>query len=247
MNSGRSCILTYHSVDVSGSVISVSPQMFRQHMDYLKRTSARVLPLEEIQASSGAVSLTFDDGFRNFMEFALPVLREYQFPATVFAVSGYCGATNTWPSQPVRPRIPRLDLMSWSELEEAAKAGVRIEAHTVTHPFLSHLSEAQIEEELSQSRRSIEDRTGRPVTAFAYPYGDRSIRVKEAVSRHFSVACGTTLGFISKDSDRLELPRLDVFYLQRRIYFESLQGPYGAAYIAARGALRGLRHWADFR
>ena len=247
MNSGRSCILTYHSVDVSGSVISISPQVFRRQMDYLSRSSARIVALNEIQASPGAVSLTFDDGFRNFMEFALPVLREYRFPATVFAITGYCGSTNTWPSQPARPPIPRLDLMSWSELEEASKAGVCIGAHTVTHPFLSRLSDPQIEDELSRSRASIEDRIGRPVTAFAYPYGDTSTRVKDAVGRHFSLACGTKLGFSATDSDRLELPRLDVFYLQSQFCFEAVQRRSGAAYVAARGALRELRHWARFR
>jgi peptidoglycan/xylan/chitin deacetylase (PgdA/CDA1 family) len=244
MNSGRSCILTYHSVDTSGSVISVSPGMFREQMNWLAGTGTRVVPLSEIQESPAAVALTFDDGFQNFFEHALPVLDEHRFPATVFVVSSYSGAINTWPSQPVRPPVPQLPLMSWSELEQAAQAGIRIGSHSATHPFLTRLAEPEVEEELRLSRTMIEDRTGRSVTDFAYPYGDSSIPVRQAVARHFQLACGTKLAFVSSDSDSMELPRLDVFYLQRQFWFQGLQTEYGAAYLAARRSMRSLRRWA---
>ena len=244
MNSGRSCILTYHSVDATGSVISITPQMFRNQMSWLAETGTRVVPLSELKNTPAAVSLTFDDGFQNFFEHALPVLHRHGFPATVFAVSGYCGAANTWPSQPAHPQVSQLPLMSWSELEQAAKAGVSVGSHTVNHPFLSRLSEAEVEDELRLSRSIIEDRTGRSVTALAYPYGDSSAAVRQAAARHFSLACGTKLAFVSGDSDSMDLPRLDVFYLQRQFWFQGLRTEYGAAYLAARRSLRKLRQWA---
>jgi peptidoglycan/xylan/chitin deacetylase (PgdA/CDA1 family) len=244
MNPGRSCILTYHSVDATGSVISVSPQMFREQMRWLAESGTRVVPLDEIQNTPAAIALTFDDGFQNFFENVLPVLQEHRFPATVFVVSEYCGGSITWPSQPAHPFVPHLPLMSWSELEQASKAGVRLGAHTATHPFLTRLPEAKVEEELRSSRAAIEDRTGRSVTAFAYPYGDSSLAVRQAVGRHYKLACGTQLAFLSSDSDSMELPRLDVFYLQRQLWFQGLRTEYGAAYLAARRTLRGLRHWA---
>lgn len=188
--------------------------------------------------------MTFDDGFRNFFEHVAPVLQQHHFPATVFVVSGYCGAANTWPSQPTRPPVPQLSLMSWSELEQVASAGVSVGSHTATHPFMTRLSEAEVEEELRLSRKTIEDRTGRSVAAFAYPYGDNSVAVRHAVARHFQLACGTKLAFLSRDSDSMELPRLDVFYLRRQFWFQGLRTGHGAAYLAARRSLRSLRQWA---
>ena len=67
-------ILTYHSIDDSGSVISVSPAQFRRHMQILTEKRIRVVPLRDVQATPGAVALTFDDGYRNLVEHAAPVL-----------------------------------------------------------------------------------------------------------------------------------------------------------------------------
>jgi peptidoglycan/xylan/chitin deacetylase (PgdA/CDA1 family) len=245
MNSGRSCILTYHSLDDTGSVISIAPSVFRSQMSWLAESGIRVVPLSEIRSTPAAVALTFDDGFQNFFEHALPVLQEHRFPATIFVVSSYCGAANTWSSQAARPSVPQLRLMAWSQLEQAAKAGVMVGSHTATHPHMTRLSAAEVEEELRLSRTTIEDRTGASVTAFAYPYGDYSVAVRQAAARHYSFACGTKLAFVSSGSDPMELPRLDVFYLQRRFWFQRLGTEYGAAYLAMRRSLRSLRGWAS--
>ena len=73
----------------------------------------------------------------------------------------------------------------------------------------------------------------RPVESFAYPYGDADARVRAAVGRHFRLAYGTRLAFVRAGSDLLELPRIDIFYVRRRRWFEALP-PGGAAYMAAR-------------
>jgi peptidoglycan/xylan/chitin deacetylase (PgdA/CDA1 family) len=234
----RSAILTYHSLDDSGSVISVAPEVFRRQMEWLAVAGIPVVPLEDIRKTPGAVALTFDDGFANLFEHALPVLARHGFPSTVFVVSGRCGHRNRW-EQTVKG-IPDLDLMGWSELASAAAAGVSVGAHTVTHPFLTALREGDLERELALCRATIEDRIGRPVESFAYPYGHADARVRAAAGRHFRLACGTRLAFVREDSDLLELPRIDVFYVRRRRWFETLQQPGGAAYIAARRWIREL-------
>ena len=237
----RSWILTYHSLDTSGSVISTDPRVFREQMDSLAETGTRVVPLEQIQHTPGAVALTFDDGFQNFYEHAYPVLRDRRFPATVFVVTGFCGSTNNWPSQPANPPVPRLPLMGWSELREVAAANITLGSHTCTHPYLPELSAAQLDEELRVSRLSLEDQLGQPVTSFAYPYGAATPGVQAAVGRHYQLACGTKLAYLSEDSDATELPRLDTYYLQKRMWFKSLSRQYGAAYIAMRRSLREAR------
>jgi peptidoglycan/xylan/chitin deacetylase (PgdA/CDA1 family) len=239
MTHGRSCILTYHSLDLSGSVISVQPAVFRQQMEYLVESGAGIVPLEAARNTPGSIAITFDDGFRNFYEHAFPVLREFRLPATVFVVSGYCGRRNDWPSQPAG--VVAAELMSWSEVEELSRAGIGIGAHTVSHPRMSGLSSAEVEEELSACRAAIEDRTGKPVRTFAYPYGESTPEVRAAVRRQFDWACGTRLGYLSAHSDAVDLPRIDMYYLQKRYWFEGLRRGRGRAYLSARGFLRGLR------
>jgi len=244
---GGSCILTYHSLDTSGSVISIPPKLFRQQMEWLAATRVAVVPLGRVRETTGAVAITFDDGFHNFFEHAAPVLQEFGFPATVFVVSDFCGGANDWPTQPRTPAVPKLELMPWSELQQIAKAGISIGCHTATHPYLSRLNAAELEEELARSRSAIEQRVGMAVETFAYPYGDATAQVREAAGRHFQLACGTRMAFLSADSDLLDLPRLDVYYLRSRFWFHGLQRPYGAAYVAARGGLRLLRQGLIFK
>lgn len=236
-----SCILTYHSLDTSGSVISIAPRLFQEQMAWLAESGVPVVALDRVRETPGGVALTFDDGFRNFFDYAAPVLRQYRFPATVFAVSNFCGGCNDWPSQPQNAGIPKLALMRWQELQQVAQAGISVGCHTATHPRLCHLTDEQIEEELSSSRAAIEDRAGIAVDTFAYPYGDSNPRVRQAVSRHFRLACGTKLGFLSPNSGVWDLPRLDIYYLRHRFWFQSLGKPRGSAYLAARGVLRSLR------
>lgn len=241
MKSGRSAILTYHSLDDSGSAISVAPRTFRDHMNWLADSGIPVVPLERVRETPGAVALTFDDGFRNFLDCAAPALQDKNFPCTVFAVSSFCGESNRWPSQPARPWVPVLPLMSWGQLREAAQAGVTIGSHTATHPPMASLSATEVEHELRSSQSAIEDCIGKPVTAFAYPYGESTPAVREAVRRRFKVGCGVKLDFVSRGSDQVDLPRLDAYYLQSRIWFQGLGAAYGGAYIAARRWLRELR------
>ncbi|MGH7695892.1 MAG: polysaccharide deacetylase family protein, partial [Gemmatimonadaceae bacterium] len=90
-------IFMYHSIDESGSAISVDARAFRRHMEFLARGRPRVIPLRDISTSNAAdetVALTFDDGFANFGEFAAPLLADLGLPATVFVVTDHVGGTN---------------------------------------------------------------------------------------------------------------------------------------------------------
>jgi peptidoglycan/xylan/chitin deacetylase (PgdA/CDA1 family) len=131
--------------------------------------------------------------------------------------------------------------MSWSQVEEVSRTGVRIGCHTVTHPRMSRLREPEIERELAGSQSAIEDRIGRAVETFAYPYGECTPAVKRAAASRFRIACGVRFAFLPRNADCVDLPRLDVYYLRSGIWFRSLKAPYGAAYVASRRWARGLR------
>jgi peptidoglycan/xylan/chitin deacetylase (PgdA/CDA1 family) len=239
-------VLTYHSLDESGSVLAIAPCIFAEQMRILHELGVRVVPLAEIhqilrvaRAPQPIVVITFDDGFQSVYEHSLPVLERYGFPATVFLVTDYCEKTNSWPSQP--RHIERQSLLRWSEIKDMNTAGITFGSHTRTHPDLRTLAARDAEEELVASKKAIEDATGRSVDTFAYPYGTYNEAVKRLVQAYFAVACSTTLGFVKQDSDLLALERLDMYYLRHPALFRWLFSRPMGTYIGLRRYLRELR------
>ncbi len=241
MNHNSPAILTYHSIDDSGSVISLKPETFRAQIHHLVRHGIPVAPLREAPSRPGSVAITFDDGFRNFYQCAFPVLCEYRLPATVFVVSGYCGRANDWPSQPAAG-IPKLPLMGWSELQEISRYGIDLGVHTVNHPRLTGIPEREVLAEFRSCREEIEARTGKPADTMAYPYGDSNRPVRQCARQAgFEVACGTSLAKLASYSDPMDLPRLDMYYFQKLFWFRSLWSLHGRGYLAVRRSLRAIR------
>jgi peptidoglycan/xylan/chitin deacetylase (PgdA/CDA1 family) len=239
MTAARSAILTYHSLDDSGSVISVPPERFHRQMEFLASSEVPVVPLEEAMRRPNCVAITFDDGFHNFLDYAAPVLDRLRLPASVFVVSGYCGRRNNWPSQP--SGVLDLPLMDWRDLASLPPS-ISIGAHTETHPHLKALSEAECDRELRDSKDRIEQRLGRQIRSMAYPYGSRSASVMAAAERYYDFAVSTSLQFLSHRSRALDLPRIDAYYLRGRFSLERLFQPFGALYVGFRSALRDVRH-----
>lgn len=242
MSGDRSAILTYHSLDVSGSVISTDPALFERQMGYLADSRIPVLPLDQVLDHPGSVAITFDDGYCNLLNYALPVLERYRLPATIFTVSQYCGLSNEWPSQP-RGRVPVFPLLGWEELA-ALPSMFSLGAHTKTHPDLCRLPAEECEREMRECREEIQQRTGRAVRWFAYPYGISSPQVRALAGRHFDLAVGTSLRLLSSPLDRLDLPRIDAYYLGGRFSLEQLFSGPGRMYIGLRSLLRELRRLA---
>lgn len=239
LNSARSAILTYHSIDDSGSVISMPAAAFRRHMDFLARSGIPVVPLDQALIRPGSVAITFDDGFANLIDHAVPVLAEHNFPATIFLVSGYCGRRNDWPGQSY-DKAALLPLMSW-EQAAALPANIAFGAHTVNHPDLARIGPEECERELLDCRDQIEQRLGRPARWLAYPYGSSTAEVRQIAARYFDLAVGTTLGFLPAQSNPMDLPRIDTYYLRDAFPIERLPTPAGRAYIGSRNLLRQLR------
>jgi len=241
VNGTKSAVLCYHSLDDSGSVISVTPEAFRSQMRCLAESGRAVVPLTAVHATPGSIAITFDDGFRNFFEIAYPILQQHGFPATVFVVTGHCGGRNDWPTQPAG--MPVIQIMDWRQIQEAARHGITMGAHTVTHPRLASLLAEDVRREILESRDEIQNRVGMPVETFAYPYGDHNAFVRETAQQHFRIACGTTLDFVGPHPDLADLARLDAYYLRSPRVFEKLVNGKAAGYIFARRSLREIRRW----
>ena len=191
-------ILTYHSVGHRRYEMNVTPEAFAAQMAWLA-THQRVISLEAAAAGEAGVAITFDDGYRDNLINALPVLEHYGFPATLFAVSGYLGSTLPGDKEPESGI-----LLSPEELREAAARGMTIGGHTRSHPRLSSLGRAEQVEEIAGCKADLESLLGQPVTTFAYPYGSAldysPLSVEIAREAGLTLACSNRYGPV-KPSD----------------------------------------------
>lgn len=241
-------ILTYHSIDDSGSVLSVSREQLLRQAAWLASGPVEVVPLARIAGGSrqgDAVALTFDDGFRNFAELAWPILKDHGLPATLFVVGGRAGEDNRWQGRE-QPGVPALPLLDWPALERLRSDGLGIGSHALTHPRLSDLDDGALHEEVSGSRRLLEQRLGCTVEAFCYPYGVFDSRVRRAVAGCYRWACTTELRVLGAGDDPLALPRLDMFYYRSAGSLEAWGTTAFRARLWARARARALRRlWKD--
>lgn len=207
-------ILTYHSIDSSGSSVSVDPTIFREHVGWLTSGAVRVTSVEELlllQPGADAVALTFDDGFENFASRAWPLLREHGLPVTLFVVANQAGGTNSWGGKP-QPGIPELPLLDWDSLARLAEQGVALGSHGWAHTPLPTATDESLRAELVGSSELIAEHTGVTPRIFAYPFGAVDERSRSAASRAYSWACTTELQALGRQPDPYLLPRLDAYY-----------------------------------
>lgn len=237
-------IFTYHSIDTTGSVISLAPAQFRRHLAWLVANEVQVCRLPELfsehEHNQHVVALTFDDGFANFATFAAPLLRDYGFPSTLFVVPGRVGLTNRWSAQQADD-IPTLPLLDWDALGLIAESGVEIGAHTYSHARLPTLSIAEAEDDVMKGNAALSTHLGMTPRSFAYPYGAVTDAVAAMVSRHCSFACTTDFRAMSREDEPSRLPRLDSYYFRDQRQLLPWNSMRFRARLRVRGGLRRLR------
>ncbi len=240
-------ILTYHSIDQSGSVISTAPEVFRRQMRSLSENGYQAVTLNEFISSLSedktpflkTVVLTFDDGFQNFFSEAFPVLEKYGFRATVFLVTDFCGKNNDWAGNP--PELPPSKVLSWDEIRELHKYGIEFGGHSRTHPDLTKISNSRVESEIVESKAMIEDSLGSEVTTFAYPFGKFNSPVKKTVADSYKAAVSTNLGKVRAGSDFFSLERVDTYYLSNPKIFNRLSSQTFDGYMFFRQIMRDFK------
>jgi peptidoglycan/xylan/chitin deacetylase (PgdA/CDA1 family)/trans-aconitate methyltransferase len=212
-------ILMYHSVSSTGpsalAPYRVIPAAFEEQLRYLRDSGFRSVTLENwglaMEAKrplpGRAVIITFDDGYRNFLTEAWPLLTEYGFSATVFLVAGKVGRTNEWDHH-YGEEIP---LLGWEEIRELQKGGIEFGSHSLSHRPLTELSVEDTVREALRSRTTLERNLDTHIRAFAYPYG-----ASNGVVHHLVGACGYTFGLTCRSGpsqfhdSHLALPRIEI-------------------------------------
>ncbi len=198
-------VLNYHSIGVEpGNTYVLHPDMFARQMDYLAAQHYTPLTLgdfariiEKKQPSpERPVLLTFDDGYANNAEVAMPILQRHGFPATLFLSPGFIG-------QP--------GYLSWPQVQELSAAGWDIAPHSVTHRHLPQLSIEQQREEITESRRRIAHALGRSADVFAYPFGEyNEDTIKILKKAAYRYAFTTKEGYATSKQSPYELSRIVV-------------------------------------
>ena len=239
-SSGNVPVLMYHGIsdeDESGRHAYyrtlTSPRVFEMQMAHLYHsgyTTAGVHEtknkLDEGASGARAVVITFDDGYHDFYVHAFPVLRKYGFTATMFLPSKFIGHE--------RRKFRDKQCMTWNEIQELQESGISFGSHTVTHPQLRELGAGAVNEEVTVSKLTIEQKLGSAVEAFAYPYafpeGDTHFksRLREML-KAAGYTCGvcTSIGRVNQESDRYFMRRLPVNSCDDvRLFDAKLRGSY---------------------
>lgn len=191
-------VLMYHGVEEVPEDpynLCVTPAKFAEQMTWLAEHGLRGVGMGELMAAvragreRGLVGLTFDDGYVNQLNYAVPELQRHGFTATMFIISGLLGKTNQWEIQ----GAPVWQLMSAEQVAQVAAAGMEIGSHTVTHPKLGGIEGERLRAEVAESRSSLAELLGQPIQGFAYPYGSMDAVARQAVrDAGYDYACAAS-------------------------------------------------------
>lgn len=236
-------ILTYHSVDRSGSIISVTPEMFRAHVEWLATGQVRVVSLTDLLAlddAVDAVALTFDDGLASIATEVAPLLAKHRLPATLFVATGHVGGDNRWNGAGDRG-IPVQAVLGWNDLAQLRTQEFTIGGHTRHHRHLRHCDDAELADEIAGCANDIAARLGERPTTFAYPYGDVDARVARAAREQFAICCTTEFRLVRTGDQPGMIPRLDGRYFRDPVRLRRWGTPAFRQSVVVRHAFRRLR------
>ncbi len=231
-------VLLYHHIGPPRpgtlSNLTLSPEKFARHVRWLARRGfVGIRPsdwLRWLRDGTGLpdkpILLTFDDGYADLTDYALPVLRRHGFSAAVYIVTGQLGGTNAW-DEAQGSGTHRL--MTAEQIRYWAGQGIEFGAHSRTHADLRKLSAAELATEVSGSKNDLASLLGSPVVSFAYPYGEVSEAAYEFARGEFDLAFTTERGLNYLRTDPHLLRRINIspndslFEIECHTHWEELQ------------------------
>lgn len=204
----------YHSIDTNSLFFTVRPEDFAEQMAYLKNKRFNVVPLSRLvewvetkqPIPRRTVVLTFDDGYEDNYFNAWPILKRYNFPATIFLVSGSIGQT-LYSKQNIPFRI-----LDWSQIQKMHQSGlIDFQPHSLTHQKLSQIDLEQAKDEIKKSKDIIEKQLNKDCRLFAYPkedFNEGIIRILK--ENNFRSALTINNGLVDENSDLFKLLRKSI-------------------------------------
>ncbi|MBP1761676.1 MAG: polysaccharide deacetylase [Firmicutes bacterium] len=227
-------ILTYHKVNpdrnTGGFGLRVLPADFDWQMKYLKNNGYHsVSPgnvVDHFQTGSKLPDkpfvITFDDGYQDNYRYAWPILKKYNYTATVFIVPHIVGGINAYDYY--ANLQPENKMLTWQEIKEMNDAGITIGAHALDHASLTKVSPAEAQRQILESKKILEQKLGKEVRYFCYPYGDFNRNIAEMVKKSgYQAATSSEEGLVQANSDPYLLKRLRINgHLSHRMFVKKL-------------------------
>jgi len=246
-------VLMYHKVnDLWPNPTTVPTSVFDAQMSLLRELGYTPVPLDavveyylrEAPLPPKAVLLTFDDGYRDNLENAVPILRRHGYPAVLFVPIGFLDDARPLPhEESLRLLGIRNETVDWDQLAELEAGGVRIESHGIGHRPLSELDPAEATREIALSKLRLEERLGREVEAFAFVKGSLADYRPEHASlvqqAGYKVAFTSVSGANARSTDRFRLRRYNVEPYPARTFELVLAG--ACDLIAVKDTVTGTR------
>jgi peptidoglycan/xylan/chitin deacetylase (PgdA/CDA1 family) len=231
-------VLMYHKVnDLVPNPTTVPTAVFEEQMSLLSELRYTPVSLDSVRdhyllgvpLPPHAVLSTFDDGYRDNLENALPVLRAHGYPAVLFVPIGYLDDGRPLPHEELlRTLGVSNETLDWDELAELEAGGVRIESHGIGHWPLTALEPAEATREIALSKLRLEERLGREVDAFAYVKGSQADYRPEHASlvqqAGYKLAFTSVSGANGPASDPFRLRRYNIEPYPARTFELVLQG-----------------------
>ena len=212
-------ILMYHSIASmpKGTVmrsLHVPPKLFKLQMWLIKILGFKGLSMGDLQPyltgkkQGKVVGITFDDGFKNNLTHALPILQKFGFTATNYIISQNIGGTNHWD---LDKGIPKNPLMDENEIKQWINGGMEIGSHTQNHVHLADIDNKNATKEITQSKLDLEKKFNCVINHFCYPYGsynDEIVNITKDVGYHTATTVDRSRA--RAGSDLLTLPRIPI-------------------------------------
>jgi len=246
-------VLMYHKVnDRPANRLSVPTSVFDEQMGHLREAGYEVVSLDAVldHYTGGnalpprAVLITFDDGYRDNLEHALPVLQRYGYPAVVFVPIGFVGERRPLPHEEATARSGETNpTVDWSEIAALERGGIRVESHGISHRPLADLELDEATREITISKLRLEEKLGRPVRAFSYVKGSEAhykpVHLSIVRQAGYDVAFSAVSGANGPDADPLQLRRYNVEPYPVRTFELVLSG--ACDLIAVKDTITGTR------
>lgn len=218
--------LLYHKIDLPTADVKIrgaftAPQKFERQIAYLKKKGYEFYTASELikfyrangEFPSKAIAVTFDDGWKDNYQHAFPVLKKYGAKATIFLVTS-CIGQNT--DRVTAEGEGRREHLSEKDILEMSQNGIEFASHSLSHALFNQIGNEEIEREVTESKKIIENLTQKECSAFAYPAGFFTDFAKEAIKKAgyeaaFSTVYGDENNFDIYALNRVEILRRDSF------------------------------------
>jgi len=232
----RIAIISYHSISHDSNRYIITPETFTSQMEFI-RENYQIIRLNRIrdaffdgEKDATKIIITFDDGFKNFFEFAYPTLKKLSIPSTIFIPTGFIGSSNLWDMH--KNFYTKINIMNSKQLLALSQEClVDFGSHTVSHLSMRNLCAEKMMREAVDSKKKLEDLFGFGINMFAYPYGQlddiSGETTRTLLDAGYEIAVTSRWGTLQSLNGMLKLKR--IFFKEKDSYDDlrtKIEGQY---------------------